>query len=397
MMNKLPERIRHVEVSSFSEATGSLSQPSQFTFQYTGNQPVSLTMNIRDEPYHYGSLHPAFTQNLPEGYVRQYIYEKLQRHAHVNDLYLLALQGDKGIGHLSYASELAHIDEDQFSLTDILSWNKQESLFPQLLDRYYLSGLLAGVQPKVMVPISGRTAIHQNDVIVKTFDEEYDLLTVNEYVCMSAAKAAGLAPPNFWLSDDHKCFVIERFDIVNGQQMAVEYFTVLMGKSNNEKYTSKYETLLKAVRIFTGSQAEVERAYRYIVFNCLIGNGDAHLKNFSIMYDIDRENIVMTPPYDITHTLIYPTIDNKLALKMDDSKAFPDYKTLRKFGESFGIKKCSEIIEKTAASISDYINNSAEISIMEGLKESIERSLAQAKTGTFSRTGYRHDKHRKFE
>ena len=112
---------------------------------------------------------------------------------------------------------------------------------------------------------------------------------------------------------------------------------------------------------------------------------------------MNRENIVMTPPYDITHTLIYPTIDNKLALKMDDSKAFPDYKTLKKFGESFGIKKCSEIIEKTSASISDYINSSTEIQLMEGLKESIEKSLTQAKTGTFSRTGYRHDKHRKFE
>ncbi len=71
-MNKLPERIRHIEVSAFSDATGSLSQPSQFTFQYTGSQPVSLTMDVRDEPYNYGSLHPAFTQNLPEGYVRQY-------------------------------------------------------------------------------------------------------------------------------------------------------------------------------------------------------------------------------------------------------------------------------------------------------------------------------------
>jgi len=82
---------------------------------------------------------------------------------------------------------------------------------------------------------------------------------------------------------------------------------------------------------------------------------------------------------------------------MDDSKAFPDYKTLRKFGESFGIKKCGEIIESTAASITDYISSSAEIALMEGLKESIKKSLAQAKAGTFSRTSYHHDKHRKFE
>jgi serine/threonine-protein kinase HipA len=67
---------------------------------------------------------------------------------------------------------------------------------------------------------------------------------------------------------------------------------------------------------------------------------------------------------------------------MDDSKAFPDYKTLKKFGESFDIKKCSGIIENTAVNITDYINSSAEIALMEGLKESIEKSLAQAKTAS---------------
>jgi serine/threonine-protein kinase HipA len=42
--------------------------------------------------------------------------------------------------------------------------------------------------------------------------------------------------------------------------------------------TGSYEALLNATYLYTGSSIEVEKMYKYIVFNCLIGNGDAHLK-----------------------------------------------------------------------------------------------------------------------
>lgn len=391
----LPERISTIKVDTFANQAGLLDQPAQYQFLYQQNNPVSLTMAVRESPYHHGSLHPVFAQNLPEGFIRHYLYERLRRHAKINDMYLLALQGDKGIGHLSYRSNMPNSKTEQLSLEDIIHWQGKDALFPQLLEKYYLNGQLSGIQPKVLVDIQQRGVIHQQGFIVKTFDAEFDHLTANEYICMSAAKAVGLNPPNFWLSDDRSCFVIERFDQKNGNQLAFEDLTVLMGKQGDHKYQSSYESVLKAVGYFTRSQQQIERAYRYIVFSCLIGNGDAHLKNFAVQYEEKRSQIELTPPYDITHTIIYPTLDNKMALKMANAKSFPDFKTLLQLGHKTKINKAAQIIEEIADGIQDYLTKQMPKDLVPDLHESLLKSLAKGKVYTDIKT-HRHDKKRKF-
>jgi serine/threonine-protein kinase HipA len=353
-------------------------------------------MDVRGEPYQYGSLHPVFSQNLPEGFIRRYLYERLLRHAQVNDLYLLALQGSKGIGHLNYHSDISPSRHEQLTLSDILHWGGKGRLFEQLLERYYLNGQLSGVQPKVLVNINKKGAIPQESVIVKTFDAEFDLLTANEFICMSAAKYVGLEPPQFWISDDLQSFVIERFDHQAGEQLAFEDFTVLMGKSGDQKYHSSYETLLKAVAHYTKSEREVERAYRYIVFSCLVGNGDAHLKNFAVQYDKTRSNVVLCPPYDITHTLIYETLDNNMALKMANSKTFPDYRTLVQLGNNHRITQAKQCVDQIADSLNDFITYHLDPSLVPGLKASLQSSLTHACQTHSTLAAYRHDKKRKF-
>lgn len=404
-MAELPSRINHIQVQAFGVESGELSQSGHFAYQYTNQNPVSLTMKYQQVPYNHGVLHPIFSQNLPEGYVRRYISEKLRRHANVNDMYLLALQLDKGIGHLSYTSEIEKTDAGQLSLKDILNWQGKENLFHQLLDRYYLNGLVSGVQPKVLVnavndtgkPSIGRSLLQQEDFIIKTYDDEFPLLTANEYVCMEAARACGLAPSQCWLSDDLRTFITERFDEVDGNRLGIEDFTVLMGKQGDEKYQSSYEMLMKATYLFTKSDAQIRRIYQYIVFNCLIGNGDAHLKNFSVQYDKSRKYIILTPPYDITHTLIYETIDNKMALKLNGAKLFPDKKQLVKLGKAYNIDKAELIIEEIADKIRDYVNSSTEVGIVEGLKDSILRSVHCGTSEKYSSKGYIHDKKKKFD
>lgn len=176
-MTELPPSVKHINISAFGSHAGELSQPAQYTFQYAQPNPVSVTMNYRTEVFNYGELHLIFSQNLPEGYVRRYISEKLRRHANVNDMYLLALQLDKGIGHLSYESKIKQTTVEQISLNDILTWQSKDNLFQQLLDRYYLNGLVSGVQPKVLVNalndtgavLTGKRVLQQQDFIVKTF------------------------------------------------------------------------------------------------------------------------------------------------------------------------------------------------------------------------------------
>lgn len=402
-MSELPGQIKHINVSAFNKEAGTLTQPGHFDFTYTCENSVSITMDSHIKMHTYGAMHPIFEQNLPEGYVRRYISQKLMKHATVNDMYLLALQGNKGIGHLSYTSTIQRTEVEQLNLNDIITWQGKDSLFGTLLDKYYLNGLVSGVQPKVLINANNDTnksmeksVFHQNDFIVKTFDDEFPLLTVNEYVCMEAARACRLEPSQCWISNDMNSFITERFDDTINKTLAVEDFTVLMGRAGDEKYKSSYEKVLKATRIFTNSQDQVQRMYTYIVFNCLIGNGDAHLKNFAIQYDNSRKNIQLTPPYDITHTLIYDTVDNKMALKMEGVKTFPDRKRLVKLGINERIDKPEHIIEHIAETIRDFLEQSPEIGMIPELKASILHSVHMGTSLHYSTQGFIHDKQRKF-
>lgn len=57
---------------------GILTHGTHHSFQYTQQDiPISLTMKCRDDAYNHGAIHPIFSQNLPEGFVRRYISEKL--------------------------------------------------------------------------------------------------------------------------------------------------------------------------------------------------------------------------------------------------------------------------------------------------------------------------------
>ena len=390
---RLPAKITNITVCANQAELGILTYGSVHHYQPTQEtQHVSLTMTQRGmDGYSSRALHPIFAQNLPEGFNRRFIAEKLARYAKVNDMYLLALQGDQGVGMLSYKSELNLPEADSLSLGEILSYRSNEPLFPQLLEKYYLRTSLAGMQPKVSIPnaitVQTDITVQQRDLIVKSFDSEFPLLTVNEFVCMQAARQCGLEPPKAYLSENLETYVVERFDSSNdGTKLGYEDFTTLMKKSNdpNAKYTGSYETLLKATYIYTGSAAEVEKMYKYIVFNCLIGNGDAHLKNFALQYSADMKNIFVSPPFDITHTLIYESIDNKMALKLAGSKAFPYLSHLIKLAESsqFRIRNPKEIIESFSENILDYLRTSNEVQLFDGLRTSIEHSISNIITSS---------------
>ena len=395
IQTNLPAKISNITVCANQAELGVLTYGSTHHYQPTQEtRHVSLTMTQRGiDGYSSSALHPIFAQNLPEGFNRRLITERLARYAKVNDMYLLALQGDQGIGILSYKSKLNLPEAESLSLSEILSYRSKEPLFPQLLEKYYLRTSLAGMQPKVSIrnanTVQSDSTVQQRDFIIKSFDSEFPLLTVNEFVCMQAAQHCGLEPPKTYLSENLETYVVERFDKTSdGKKLGYEDFTTLMKKSNDPcaKYKSSYETLLKATYLYTGSVAEVEKMYKYIVFNCLIGNGDAHLKNFALQYSPDMKNIFVSPPFDMTHTLIYASIDNKMALKLAGSKAFPDLSHLIKLAESdqFRIRNPKAIIESLGENILDSLRTSNEVQLFDGLRTSIERSISNTMT---SRSG----------
>ena len=330
-VEQLPSKIDKLIICATDKELGLLTHGSVHHYQPTQTKRhISLTM-IRPnlDGYSSGSLHPIFSQNLPEGFNRKFIAQKLARYAKVDDMYLLALQGDNGIGMLSYQGDLQLPETDSVTLSDILNYQGTEPLFPQLLEKYYLRNSLSGIQPKISLPKTNRT-LEQKDLIVKSFDEEFPLLTVNEFVCMEAARRCGLEPPKTYLSQNLETFVIERFDKPDGLSLGYEDFTTLLKRPStpDAKYIGSYENLLKATQLYTGDSNETRKMYQYIVFNCLIGNGDAHLKNYALQYTPDMKQIFVSPLFDVTHTIIYDSIDDKMALKIAGSKVFPNHNHL---------------------------------------------------------------------
>ncbi|MCF5544970.1 type II toxin-antitoxin system HipA family toxin [Pseudomonas salomonii] len=299
---------------------------------------ISLTMPVRAEEYRRRELHPIFQMNLPEGYVLEQLRNRLAKTVKVDPMLLLALSGSSApIGRVFVISD--QINEliqrngppaNGESLAEILAWDGAEDLFADLVDRYILRAGISGVQPKVLVPEKPQTPEQKftsktNDLIIKSGRDEFPGLAINEYLCMSIARDAGLPVPPFYLSQNHKLFIMRRFDRdAQLNPLGFEDMTTLMGLSAEQKYTKSYAAIAKAVRAFCSPEnrrSSLDQLFDSVALSCIVGNGDAHLKNFGVLYsDPIKFDARLAPAYDIVNTTAYIPEDT-LALDLSGNKS----------------------------------------------------------------------------
>ncbi len=375
-----------VRVNTPSGRSGALSfERGSYAFAYElPSEEVSLTMPGRVASYNSGALHPVFQMNIPEGYVRERLTERLRRYIKVNDMLFLALQQDRGIGRLSYASDLQIKPAGHESLESLLNWDSRESAFEYLLNKYLLNtAAISGVQPKLLVNIekSGeRGTLIEPELIVKTGGDEYENLPLNEFVCMSIARNCGISVPDFWLSRNEELFIMKRFDIHQGRALGMEDFAVLMKKPGDDKYLGSYENVAKVVQLYTRDPLQTDQIFDYVAISCLLGNGDAHLKNYALLYDAINplQGLRLSPLYDVVNTTVYPLDSHDLALKMNQSRSFPNKDRLIRYGKNIGVKNPAMRLEKMADIASDFIANFDRWSAFPELKVALERSISKA-------------------
>jgi serine/threonine-protein kinase HipA len=299
---------------------------------------ISLTMPVRDKPYTSRTLHPLFQMNLPEGFVLEQLRNRLAKTTPINPMLLIALTGSGApAGRVAARSEAieallaGHPSGKARTLSEIISWSGAQDLFAELVESYLLRTGISGVQPKVLVPQVADTApgakgtLLMPELIVKSGRSEFPGLAINEYVCMDAARRAGMAVPEFYLSDDRRLFVMRRFDREDDQRaIGFEDMAVLMGLGTDEKYNSSYENIAKAIRVFCAPEkirSSLEAFFDIVALSCMVGNGDAHLKNFGILYrDPLGGDAHLAPAYDIVNTTAYLP-DDSLALRLAGSKS----------------------------------------------------------------------------
>jgi serine/threonine-protein kinase HipA len=173
---------------------------------------------------------------------------------------------------------------------------------------------------------------------VKSFDpREYPELTANEYFCLRAAALAGIPTANARLSVDRRLLVVRRFDQDrDGRYLGCEDFCVLSALRSHERYEGSYEGLARRVGQFV-SPAQVplalETLFAIVALSCAIENGDAHLKNFAVLYEHPEASVRLAPAYDLVSTTPYQRRD-VLALSLGRSRAFPQRSALVQFGRT---------------------------------------------------------------
>jgi serine/threonine-protein kinase HipA len=165
--------------------------------------------------------------------------------------------------------------------------------------------------------------------------------------------------------------VVDRFDLrPDGTYRGFEDFCVLNARRTDEKYRGSYETsVMKRFQQFANSPdvlADLEKLFTLIVLNCALRNGDAHLKNFGIVYDGVLGEARLAPVYDLVTTAIYLPKDS-LALTLKGTTQWPDSKVLRRLGETRMTgtpTKIREVLER----ISDALSQT-EIDLRSYIKE----------------------------
>jgi serine/threonine-protein kinase HipA len=218
---------------------------------------------------------------------------------------------------------------------------------------------LSGIQKKISVNLSAdratlQVAAERGRYILKPQTGTYPALPENEHVTTCLARLVDIEVGQFGmvsLKDGSLAYIVRRFDrLPDGRKLRQEDFCQLAEKSPKEKYDGSAELCVKLLRKYASEPLiEILRLYRLLVFGWWSGNGDMHLKNFSVLAD-EQGRIRLTPAYDLLCTrlviakdpLSLPVHGKKDKIDRKDWLAFASYCRLSE-------KAAQRVLEKPAS------------------------------------------------
>lgn len=225
-----------------------------------------------------------------------------------------------------------------------------------LQNRSFIS--ISGVQSKVAITQDGKTLRlsqkgEQSTHILKPAVQE---LLNGKYTCANEHLTMQIVSQVFGIetAENGLCFfkngepayITRRFDVTKDGKLKMEDFASIAGKSqsdgNDFKYDFSYEELGKLIRdVIPSWKVEIEKYFKLILFNYLFSNGDAHLKNFSVI-QTSSGDYKLSPAYDLMNTSLH-IFDKTFALKKglfkDKVLSFVGRDDFVEFGLSVGCMK----------------------------------------------------------
>ncbi len=298
---------------------------------------VSLTMPVRFDGYVWSrGLHPFFQMNLPEGYKKDILRNKLGPHAAVDDVGLLALTGNQTIGRVRIVphKQALQAEHSKLKLAELLASPNSRDHLLRYLEEGVAEGV-SGVMPKSLQFQNKATATAE-EYILKTGLSSLPGLAINEYLCLEVARRANLIVPEAALSEDGDVLAVKRFDrLSDGSVLGVEDFCALKGFDPVNKYQGTLEDLAKLLVAYVPGQQFAEsakRLFKLLLLNYGLRNADAHLKNYAVTYT-SFSDVALAPVYDIVTVTAYPVYQDGIpGLSLGGRRVWQIGKLLHQFG-----------------------------------------------------------------
>lgn len=363
-----------LEVWFFADRVGTLALvDGRLTFCYAPGWleqsdavALSASLPLQAEPFDDRKTRPFFAGLLPEGQMRRLIAQQFQVSGQ-NDFALLEHIGGECAGAVTFLEPGQALPVP--TRNDDVQWLSDQdvvAILDELLRRPMLAGKdglrlsLAGAQDKLPVvfdgariglPLKGTPSSH----ILKPAIHAVEGSVINERFCMALAQAMQLrsAKSKVHYVLNRSFLLVERYDRVvdaqgQRQRLHQEDFCQVLGVVPEMKYQNEggpdLAQCFKLVRRATRPSApQVLRLLDCVIFNALIGNHDAHAKNFSLLYLGEKSGKapVLAPFYDTLSTAVYPTLTPKMAMKIGSKYKFSELQARHweQFAEGVGFTK----------------------------------------------------------
>lgn len=359
-----------LEVWLFADRVGTLSLVGgRLHFRYLsdwllrpGAVSLSRSLPLQDAPFDDHHSRPFFAGLLPEGQLRRLIAQRFQVSTQ-NDFALLDHMGGECAGAVTLLAPGQPMPGAEQA--DDVQWLTEDeivALLDELPQRPMLAGQdglrlsLAGAQDKLPVVFDGvRMGLPKNGTpsshILKPAIRTLEDTVSNEGFCLALAAAMRLQPAKSQVLSvmGRQFLLVERYDRVSHpqgqrQRLHQEDFCQALGvvpemKYQNEGGPDLVQCFDLVRRVTRPSAPQVLRLLDYVVFNALIGNHDAHAKNFSLLYA--DKSVVLAPFYDVLSTAVYPTLTPKMAMKIGSKYKFSEVQARHwaQFADAVGLGK----------------------------------------------------------
>lgn len=409
MDKKLSVRLHGNEVGILSQdESGKLS----FKYLPEAKQALSLSLPLQEESFDDKVCVAYFGGLLPEdNEVRKNLAKKYSISAK-NEFSMLKAIGKDCAGAVSFYE----VDEavENFDFVELkgtpLSDKELAQHINDLPKKPLFSGVkdfrlsLAGVQEKaavsvingqICIPAVGLPTTHILKPMIRDFQDTIE----NEYLCLKTAKAIGIEVPNVEIksAEGVKYLLIERYDreIKNGliKRIHQEDFCQALGFNSLYKYQNEGGPNLKdcfdLLKKVSKPAIDRNKFGLRIIFNYLIGNTDAHSKNFSLLH-YDNGTIELAPMYDVLCAPVYNELTKKMAMKIGGYYEYEDIlpRHWERFCDEVGLSypQFKKALLKHARRLPLFIEDEIKVMVEAGMSTDIAQKILEFTTKNCTKT-----------